>query len=103
MQSIRIPISPESMTPLYLTVSINLDYDTKTIQEEQNLHIVKDNGLTSAEKRVLINIGLPAKLIADRLNLSVNTVKQHIVSIRKKTNSKTSKELAMWAMKNNLI
>ncbi|AUJ68945.1 MULTISPECIES: response regulator transcription factor [Pseudoalteromonas] len=59
------------------------------------------NMLTGREKSVikLIAAGAKNEDIADRLNISSHTVKTHIYSAFKKTNSRNRVELANWALR----
>ena len=59
------------------------------------------NQLTTREKSVikLIASGAKNEDIADQLNISSHTVKTHIYSAFKKTNSRNRVELANWALR----
>lgn len=56
-----------------------------------------DPGLTAREKQILSKITLLDKLIADTLNISIRTVVNHSVSLRRKTGCKSKAELAEYA------
>jgi DNA-binding NarL/FixJ family response regulator len=49
------------------------------------------------EVRVLIEQGLPDKLIAERLVLSVKTVEKHVGAVLRKTGARNRTELAAWS------
>lgn len=61
--------------------------------------------LSDREKEILVNVskGLINKEIADRLNISVNTVITHRKNITRKTGIKTVAGLTVYAILNNLI
>lgn len=72
-------------------------------QTAQAQQIVENAGLTKREKNILILVskGAQNQEIADSLHISVNTVKTHIYSIFRKTNSRNRVELVTWA--NNVL
>ncbi len=61
--------------------------------------------LTSREKQVLyhITLGLSNKEIAATLNLSRETIKEHVCNILRKLDVRDRTEAAVWAVKNNII
>lgn len=61
--------------------------------------------LTGKEREVLANArqGLPAKLIADDLNISIFTVNQHLRSIYRKLNVRNKMEAVQTAMRHGLL
>lgn len=59
--------------------------------------------LTKSESEVLKLVALPHKLIADKLFVSVETVKSHINSIRVKTGLATKIEMGIYASKHGII
>ncbi len=52
---------------------------------------------------VLIAEGLPDKLIAHQLNISVNTIRSHLENIRRKIAGYNRTDITMFAIKNKLI
>ena len=63
-----------------------------------------DNGhLTKTEIKVLQNIELLEKQIADKLNMSVLTVNSHTQNLREKTGLSTKTELAVFASRKGII
>jgi len=54
--------------------------------------------LTKAELRIVQNSFLDEKEIADKLFLSIETVRTHSKNIRKKTGLRSMKEIAIWAV-----
>jgi len=62
---------------------------------------MNDNFLTPAEKRVftLVLEGLSNQEIAEKLNVSVNTVKTHVARILKKNSVKNRRELILKSLK----
>ena len=62
---------------------------------------MNDNLLTPAEKRVftLVLEGLSNQEIAEKLNVSVNTVKTHVARILKKNGVKNRRELILKTLK----
>jgi len=60
---------------------------------------------TEQEKRIieLCREGLPAKLIADRLNISARTVDNHKNNIFRKLGINSSLEMVQYALKNGII
>lgn len=62
---------------------------------------MNDNLLTPAEKRVftLVLEGLSNQEIAEKLNVSVNTVKTHVARILKKNSVKNRRELILKILK----
>jgi DNA-binding NarL/FixJ family response regulator len=63
------------------------------------------NEFTEQEKRIieLCREGLPGKLIADRLNISLRTVDNHKNHIFRKLGISNSMEMVQYAMKNGII
>ena len=61
--------------------------------------------LTGKEREVLANAqqGLPAKLIADGLNISIFTVNQHLRSIYRKLNVRNKMEAVQTALRHGLL
>ena len=90
---------------------INIEDDSAVIVSK--LHTIIDNyysnssdsELTVREKEVLIMLakGIPNKIIADRLNISLHTVATHRKHLLKKTNMKSIGALTAYAILNNLI
>lgn len=68
----------------------------KTIEAQQ---LVQDAGLTKRERNILLLVskGAQNQEIADTLHISVNTVKTHLYSIFRKTNSRNRVELVSWS------
>lgn len=64
---------------------------------------VSNGNLTKQEVEVLKLVQLPDKLIADKLNISIETVSSHWQNIRTKTDKKSKIELAVFAQYKNLI
>jgi len=98
MLSQRIPLSSLSSMEGFLTVSINFDYGPKHCPS-----VELPTMLSPAELRVIKNISMPAKSIAEELNLSVHTVKKHIAKMLDKTNCKSTTELALWAERKHIL
>ncbi|GAA4338746.1 hypothetical protein GCM10023149_48950 [Mucilaginibacter gynuensis] len=98
----RIPLSSLSSSDGYLTVSINLNYCAED-SAKPALQIIPIDELTNAERRVIKLISLPAKNIAHHLNISVHTVKKHIANMLDKTGCVSSRELALWAERKNIL
>ncbi|WP_440053857.1 response regulator transcription factor [Pseudoalteromonas sp. T1lg65] len=69
------------------------------VMSDPNLQDERLNSLTTREKSVirLLATGARNEDIADSLNISAHTVKTHIYSAFKKTNSRNRIELANWA------
>lgn len=69
------------------------------IQNMETQQMVKQAGLTKREKNILLLVskGAQNQEIADALHISVNTVKTHIYSIFRKTNSRNRVELVAWS------
>lgn len=69
------------------------------IQNIETQQMVKQAGLTKREKNILLLVskGAQNQEIADALHISVNTVKTHIYSIFRKTNSRNRVELVAWS------
>lgn len=70
----------------------------KTIESQQ---LVQEAGLTKRERNILLLVskGAQNQEIADALHISVNTVKTHLYSIFRKTNSRNRVELVSWSIK----
>ena len=72
----------------------------ETIQNEIKISFSKSNGyLTPREKNILALVasGYNDKTIADDLRIRPSTVKTHISSIYKKTNSNNRFQAVLWA------
>ena len=72
----------------------------ETIQNEIKISFSKSNGyLTPREKHILALVasGYNDKTIADDLRIRLSTVKTHISSIYKKTNSNNRFQAVLWA------
>lgn len=69
------------------------------IQTMEARQMVQQAGLTKREKNILLLVskGAQNQEIADTLHISVNTVKTHIYSIFRKTNSRNRVELVAWS------
>jgi len=69
------------------------------IQNMEVQQMVQQAGLTKREKNILLLVskGAQNQEIADALHISVNTVKTHIYSIFRKTNSRNRVELVAWS------
>jgi DNA-binding NarL/FixJ family response regulator len=65
---------------------------------------VRNDNLTEREVELLghLGLGLPNKLIAERLGVSENTVKYHIKNILQKLNFNNRAEAAAYAVRHNL-
>lgn len=63
------------------------------------------NPLTARETQVLrhIALGLSNKEIASALNLSVDTVKEHVQNILRKLEARDRAQAAVWAVRNKLV
>lgn len=74
-------------------------------QQKDSLESVQDTTLTQRELELLglLGLGLPNKIIADRLGVSENTVKYHIKNILQKLNISNRAEAAAYAARHNLI
>lgn len=66
---------------------------------------VRNDNLTEREVELLgqLGLGLPNKIIAERLGVSENTVKYHIKNILQKLNFNNRAEAAAYAVRYNLI
>jgi DNA-binding NarL/FixJ family response regulator len=66
---------------------------------------VRNDSLTEREVELLgyLGLGLPNKLIAERLGVSDNTVKYHIKNILQKLNFTNRAEAAAYAVRHNLV
>lgn len=65
-----------------------------------------DHGtLTPREFQITVKVaeGLPDKLIADKLGISVNTLRSHLENIRRKLGAYNRTDIMKFAAKNNLI
>ena len=64
-----------------------------------------DAKLTKQEKNILgyLTEGFSSKMIAEKLNISVNTANNHRHNILKKTNCKNVAQMVTFAVKNKLI
>lgn len=69
------------------------------IQNMEVQQMIQQAGLTKREKNILVLVakGAQNQEIADTLHISVNTVKTHIYSIFRKTNSRNRVELVTWS------
>jgi DNA-binding CsgD family transcriptional regulator len=65
--------------------------------------LIVNPSLTQREKEILKYIRSPDKLIADHLNISIRTVINHSVSIRRKTGLRSKAELAYYTAHKHLI
>ncbi len=63
------------------------------------------NPLTARETQVLrhVALGLSNKEIASALNLSVDTVKEHVQNILRKLEARDRAQAAVWAVRNKLV
>lgn len=79
----------------------------KNIEEKQKQEVLKteDFNITEREKEVLklVSDGLSNDEIAEKLVISRNTVKNHIASIIDKLSVKDRTQIAVFALKNNLL
>lgn len=66
---------------------------------------IRNDNLTEREVELLghLGLGLPNKLIADKLGVSDNTVKYHIKNILQKLNFNNRAEAAAYAVRHNLV
>ena len=74
--------------------------DDSTDDEKEEKNVLSDR-----EKEVLVEVarGLLNKEIADRLNISINTVITHRKNITRKTGIKTTPGLTVYAILNGLV
>ncbi|MEW6983516.1 response regulator transcription factor [Colwelliaceae bacterium 6471] len=77
---------------LKFTLDTNLAYEQEHQDDQLNL-------FTNREKAIfnMVSNGDANKEIADKLNINTNTVKTHIYSIYRKTNSSNRDELMVWS------
>lgn len=87
----------------YIQASLIPLLNNKLIERDQDKEII--NSLTKREREVLILItnGMLNKEIADHLNISERTVKNHISNIFKKIEVSDRTQAAVFAIKNDLI
>lgn len=97
-----IPLSSLISSGGVLTLSINFDLNPQ-LCPSTDMRPHHDEALSYAERRVIQLINLPAKNIADQLNLSVNTVKKHIRNLFEKTGCQSNVQLAIWAERNKFL
>jgi DNA-binding NarL/FixJ family response regulator len=73
------------------------------VSKKKTTEVTKE--FTEQERRVieLCREGLPAKLIADRLEISTRTVENHKNNIFKKLDIKSTLEMVQYAVKNGII
>ncbi|MBI5962489.1 MAG: response regulator transcription factor [Chloroflexi bacterium] len=74
------------------------------VAQQSSPNEVRNDNLTEREVELLgyLGLGLPNKLIADRLGVSDNTVKYHIKNILQKLNFSNRAEAAAYAVRHNL-
>jgi len=104
--------SPEKISEAVRSVMEGLEYFTQDISSIlSNVFISKTKNselncdLTEQELRVLklCGDGLQGKEIADRLNISVNTVNKHKQNIYKKVGLNSTAEVALYALRKGII
>ena len=68
---------------------------------ESSLNYVKSCNLTTREKEILylITLGYTNKNIADKLCISIHTVKTHVYNLYKKINAKNRFQAILWGIK----
>lgn len=64
---------------------------------------VADGHLTRTEMEVLRRIDEPDKLIADAMNISIETVNSHLQNIRRKTGFKNKPQMAIFAAQKGIF
>lgn len=74
------------------------------VAQQSSPNEIRNDNLTEREVELLgcLGLGLPNKLIADRLGVSDNTVKYHIKNILQKLNFNNRAEAAAYAVRHNL-
>jgi len=65
----------------------------------------KESNMTKKEIEVLLHLaeGISSKQIADKMKISINTVSNHRENMLKKTNTKNTTELIVFAIRNKII
>ena len=87
------------------TASVGRDTLSTATYSESESTPLRRPVLTGKEREVLANAqqGLPAKLIADGLNISIFTVNQHLRSIYRKLNVRNKMEAVQTALRHGLL
>lgn len=96
-------VEDELMIPMVRLIE---NPNTTAMPSSRNREEEPDKGeLSEREKEILVNVaqGLLNKEIADKLNISINTVITHRKNITRKTGIKTVAGLTVYAILNNLI
>lgn len=70
---------------------------------EKSYELFIDPGLTERENQILSMITLSDKMIAHLLNISIRTVINHSVNIRRKTGCQSKGELVRYATQNQIV
>jgi Response regulator containing a CheY-like receiver domain and an HTH DNA-binding domain len=103
---------PEILIEAILSIMQGLDYFGKDISDIiSRIYIAKKRTMQvseefSEQERKIIELcleGLPAKLIADRLNISARTVNWHKSNIFSKLGINSTLELIQFVIKNNIV
>ena len=103
---------PEILIEAILSIMQGLDYFGKDISDIiSRIYVAKKRTMQvgeefSEQERKIIELcleGLPAKLIADRLNISARTVNWHKSNIFSKLGINSTLELIQFVIKNNIV
>jgi DNA-binding CsgD family transcriptional regulator len=84
----------------------NKETGVSTLVETKSFYPCQEEGLlTEQEKTILLYLadGLTTKMIADKLNISYNTIRNHCTNMLRKTNSKNTVELIMFSVRNKIL
>ena len=86
---------------IYISDSLGANLLKKSDNKQSAVHRLPVESLSNRELEVfqLIGQGLKTQKIAEKLNLSVNTIESHIEHIKKKMNFNNSRELFLHAVK----
>jgi Response regulator containing a CheY-like receiver domain and an HTH DNA-binding domain len=104
--------NPEILIEAILSIMQGLDYFGKDISDIiSRIYVAKKRTMEvseefSEQERKIIELcfeGLPAKLIANRLNISVRTVNWHKSNIFSKLGINSTLELVQFVIKNNMV
>lgn len=104
-----LPIIGQNGAPSLRTISEQLDASEPSGNQDGATALVPERAmgdLTPREQHVLeaLQLGLPNKLIAVRLNLSENTVKMHIQRIMRKCSARNRTEAVLrWSRRTNAL
>lgn len=102
---LRVHSSVEDKLMVPMVRFIENPHDYKRPEPELPGHEPDRGELSDREKEILVSVamGLLNKEIADKLNISINTVITHRKNITRKTGIKTVAGLTVYAILNNLI